>query len=489
MKNLVRSLFIITCSFVATVAAAAAQGTINTTLKVQVVEQNYKLDSYTLSNGTTHPAQDIKIQVQFAKPSTLAELEKAKEWLRTAEDKYRIEDQNRYTINIGQENLALTAPQLFSAGERQEISVPLSRLQKIRNWLSSKTGLIKSTEKTQADISTPAQRSKIKEGLDNFIYKFSSDKLRVPLINGKSIKLNYLPTLAIVRGTVNGTVISLSFLASDLSPNAALAVGYGLGLSSGLIQYFIEPISNWMVREGNTHSIYKKALAKAMYAATFFSSYRAGISAELAKEMATTAQEDFMKLNFTESALKNASLITKWWAVEVVILGTADLAFRYLLNAPLTPDLTSGIMSVLYTSSLATLGQGTWDFAFIIDNEKRKEALSERREALILADQLTSEASEEIDRGFAKVKFGLASKAFAISVTSNIAAALLLADSASMTTIANTAMGTLSVAGASYYGYMQVKYNEGIRAKISKFKSSILQRCEDLLGGTAPLHP
>ena len=222
-----------------------------------------------------------------------------------------------------------------------------------------------------------------------------------------------------------------------------------------------------------------------MYVSTLGAAYKSGYSWALSKDVATATEENFMNLKFTDSALYNANLITKWWAVEVAILGFADVMFR-AFGSPLETSIMGSVSSVLYTSTLATFGQGTWDFAFIVDKAKREEELKARKEALIQADQLTTEASEEIDRGFSKIKFSLAVKAFTISVTSNLAAALLLADHESTQFAANTIMGTLSGAGALYYGFIQFKYNEGLKLKISQAKEKIAKSCGEFLSQAVP---
>jgi hypothetical protein len=480
MKKTSRQLLIQIFSIIATLTMASLAKADSKDFKVQVIEH-----SYTITGTPGQAPQNIKIQVQFAKPKDADQLNRAKAWLSQAEDKYRIDASSRYVVNVGAQNLQVTAPEIIPNGTREELHVPLSRFKQIRNWLAGLTGFVKKDEETQVDVSTPAQRAKYKQALDEFIYKFSNDKLRVPLVAGQSFNLKYLPTLALARATVNGTVISLSFVASGIPFEAAWITGLTLGAISGSIQYKIKPFSDFLEKKGWLHNWYKKALARMMYVSTLGTSYKSGMSWALSKEMAKSTEEDFMKLKFTDSALYNANLISKWWAVEVGILGLADVMFR-AFGSPLETSIMGSVSSVLYTSTLATFGQGTWDFAFIVDKAKKEEELKAREESLVQADQLTTEASEEISRGFSKIKFSLAVKAFTISVTSNIAAALLLADSESTQVVANTLMGTLSGAGALYYGFVQFKYNEGLKLKLSKAKEKIAKSCSEFLSQAVP---
>ncbi|MEK6555642.1 MAG: hypothetical protein AABZ31_10405 [Bdellovibrionota bacterium] len=476
MNKFLNILFIQTLFFTASFVAATAHADPKD-FKIQVVEQNYSFEG-----SAKIPAQNIKIQIQFAKPTTTSQLENAKTWLRTAEDKYRVAPQYRYTVNVGEQNLTATAPQLIPNGEREEIRIPLSRFQKIRNWVAGITGQVDNVEETQADISAPSKRAAIKKSIDQFIYKFSTDQLRVPLVAGQSLKLNYLPTLAIARASVNGTVISLSFLASDLPHAAAWVTGMTLGAISGAIQYKIKPFSDFLEKKGWMHSWYKKALARYIYVAALASSYRSGLSYDLAKNVAQASEDDFMQLKFTDSALYNANLVTKWWAVEVAILGLADIMFR-VAGSPLETSILASVSSVLYTSTLATLGQGTWDFAFIIDKAKREEQLLKDNIDVLDPSHINhAKAQEEHGKGYASIKFNLAIKSFAISVGSNVAAALLLAgDGEATKLVANTLIGTLSGAGALYYGFIQLKYNNALKMKISQAKQKVAQSCSSFL--------
>ena len=409
-------------------------------LKVQVVEHSY---SFSTNNSLQMPAaQNIKLQIQFVTPQNEKQLAQAREWLGKTERAYSIANNQKYAITFGSQTVAQDlAPALQDAHLRENLHVPESALKRISSWLGEK-------------------KSNLKKKFDDFVYRFSSNKIEVA---GQTLK--YQPTLGVVRGVANGTVISLSFMASGMPPAASVAVGAALGATSGMIQWKIVPFSKFLESEGWVHSFYKKAASQFIFLNTLAGAYTTGFDFSLSRQIALDAQKRFLELPFAKSALYNTNLITKWFLVEVLILAAADIGFR-LAGSPLEATAAGSIAAVLTTSALATVGQGTWDFGFIIDKAKKDEELKQRREALIAADQLTEEASEEIERAQSKVNFSLAAKAFTISVTSNIAAAMLLTGSEATEILASNLMTGLSVAGASYYGYVQYKYNKGLRQKI-----------------------
>lgn len=436
-------------------------------IEFKIIEKSYQFEG-----AAGRPAQNIKIQIQYTKPRNVEELREAKAWLRLAEEKHRVAPQHRYTVNFGEQNIARDNAILVDRSEpREELHVPVSRFQQIKGWFSKLTG--ENTRVGQA-----------KKKFDDFAYKFSNDQVKMPIF-GRSISLNYLPTLALARGSVNGTVISLSFIASGLDHQAAWITGMTLGAISGAIQYKIKPFSDFLEKKGWIHGWYKRAMGKYIYLSSLYSGYRSGLGHELAKEAAKAVENSFMNLKFSESALYNANMITKWWAVEVGILGLADIMFR-VMGSPLEADIMSSVSAVLITSTVATFGQGIWDFAFITDKAKREEALKNQALELERVNALTEEAQTEIDKGYSKVKFGLAIKAFTISVTSNIAAALMLTGNDATSALATTMMTGLSVAGASYYGYIQYKYNDGLRLKIQQVKTRLAQSCSSFLEKALP---
>lgn len=155
----------------------------------------------------------------------------------------------------------------------------------------------------------------------------------------------YRITFASVRFTaVTGAVYS-ALVMMGVPHSAALLTGLAVGGISGTIQYHLATYMKWLARKGYVLSAYK-ALAKLLIRDT-----------DAAQNL--TPEEVDLRLT-NNSYLNMASEFTKWYLLEVVVLGTLDVMLR--LTYPeygLTAQ--ESIASILLTSALATAGQGVWD--------------------------------------------------------------------------------------------------------------------------------
>lgn len=381
----------------------------------------------TLENG-----EQGEIVLETRSSDNEVEFRKARSWYIQIRQTVN-SDAPEYAVQL--EGQAFKPEAVSDYSQIEKIEIPLNRFESLKNYLTEALEKAREPRIVRVEPKTPGLIKASIDRLKNFI--FSSEK-------------RYNRTFGVIRFATVGFVVSKGFLQSNLPPEAAIAAGATLGLISGLISWNVDWYTEILVKKGFVAKGFAAALGKLT---------------QIEGETSQDSKSRILKNGF----FRLSSEMTKWMAIEAVILAIADVIFRSF-GVPMHETFGSAASAILITSALATAGQGTWDVA-----------ISRIKDADVAA-------ADSNTRKVLDIKALTAMKVLAIALGTNFGSALSMSNIEEVKGLGQAILYGFTATGGPYLLYALLRDHPRAKKMLATSGRIIKKACSELLSDVSSTH-